>query len=221
MVEAEGAAIPVAERLLADAWLVEDLTALSEDFRGIAVTYDGDCFDGAAGELRRVPRGATDPALVARSQREELSLRLEQRTKSEVRAKRELEIAEEEFAEARSSHDAAQSSPEAVRRAQIEAELGVERRHAEAAQKARETRARDRDRLERRIETERALLPDLERALRRAREGRRSDASSGSRPCRRRAPAMRAATRESPPSCASAPSRSSSCSPSSTRRARR
>ena len=162
MVAAEGAAVPVTDRLLADAWLVDDLTALPEDFAGIAVTYDGDCFDGAAGELRRVPRGATDPALLARSDREELALRLEQRTKSEVRAKRELEIAEEEFAEARTSHDAAQASPEAVRRAQIEAELGVERRHAEAAQKAREVRARDRERLERRIEIERGLLPDLE-----------------------------------------------------------
>jgi chromosome segregation protein len=163
MVAAEGAAVPVADRLLADAWLVDDLTSLPEDFAGIAVTYDGDCFDGAAGELRRVPRGATDPALLARSDREELALRLEQRTKSEVRAKRELEIAEEEFAEARTSHDAAQASPEAVRRAQIEAELGVERRHAEAAQKALEVRARDRERLERRIAIERELLPGLER----------------------------------------------------------
>ncbi|MDX6616579.1 MAG: chromosome segregation protein, partial [Solirubrobacterales bacterium] len=163
MVAAEGAAVPVTDRLLANAWLVDDLTSLPDDFAGIAVTYDGDCFDGAVGELRRVPRGATDPALLARSDREELALRLEQRSKSEVRAKRELEIAEEEFAEARTSHDAAQASPEAVRRAQIEAELGVERRHAEAAQKAHDVRARDRERLERRIEIERGLLPGLER----------------------------------------------------------
>ena len=55
LVEGEGAAREVAERLLADAWLVDDLTELPGDFRGIAVTVDGDAFDGAARELRRLP----------------------------------------------------------------------------------------------------------------------------------------------------------------------
>jgi chromosome segregation protein len=161
MVEAEGAAAPIAERLLADAWLVEDLAELPEGFAGIAVTAGGECFDGSIGELRRIPRGATDPALVARSQREELTLRLEQRTKTEQRARRELEIAEQKLEELRTVQDVAEASPEAVRRAQIEAELTAERRHAEAAERAVEARRRDREQLAARVEAETSLLPGL------------------------------------------------------------
>ncbi len=161
MVEAEGAAAPIAARLLADAWLVEDLAELPKDFAGIAVTADGECFDGSIGELRRIPRGATDPALVARSQREELTLRLEQRMKTEQRARRELEIAEQKLEELRTVQDVAEASPEAVRRAQIEAELTAERRHAEAAERAVEARRRDREQLAARVEAETSLLPGL------------------------------------------------------------
>ena len=163
MVEVSERARLVVERLLGDAWLVEELTEVREGFGGIAVTLDGDCFDAAGGELRRLPRGATDPALLARSQREELALRLEQRAKTEQRARRELEVAEQELSKARAAQDAAESSPEAVRRAQLEAELAAERRHAEAAAAAREARARDRERLSRRVEIEQRLLPELGR----------------------------------------------------------
>ncbi|MGZ5341812.1 MAG: chromosome segregation SMC family protein, partial [Solirubrobacterales bacterium] len=161
MVEAEDRARPVIERLLGDAWLVEDLTELPEDFAGIAVTVDGDCYDAAGAELRRLPRAGTDPALLARSRREELALRLEQRTQTEQRAQRELEIASQELSKAKAAEDAAADSPQAVRRAQLEAELGAERRHAEAAQQASEARARDRERLAKRVEIEQRLLPQL------------------------------------------------------------
>ncbi len=161
MVETEEGARPVAERLLADTWLVDELASLPEGFRGIAVTVDGDCFDGSVGELRRLPRDATDPALLARSAREELALRLEQRQTTEQRARRELEIAEQELAKARAAADDAEASPEAVRRAKIEAELAAERRHAEAAARSRETRRRDREQLTARVELERELLPGL------------------------------------------------------------
>jgi chromosome segregation protein len=105
LVEADGPAREVADRLLADAWLVDDLTALPPDFSGIAVTVDGDAFDGGARELRRLPAEGTDPALAARSAREELSSRLEQRRKTEERAGRELEVAEEALAGARAQRD--------------------------------------------------------------------------------------------------------------------
>jgi chromosome segregation protein len=116
LVKAEGAAGEVAEHLLSDAWLVDDLTDLPPDFDGIAVTVDGDAFDGAARELRRLPREGTDPALAARSAREELSSRLDQRRQTEERAARDLERAEEGLAAARKARDETEYAQREARR---------------------------------------------------------------------------------------------------------
>ncbi len=197
LVEARGAAARVVDRLLADAWLVDELERLPSGFTGLAVTVDGECYDGAAGELRLLPREGTDPALAARSEREELASRLRQREQTEERAKRDLEKAEEALAVARTRHDEAhvarrearreldETSEEAsratwladqraqrdqgegqtaLRRAQLEAELAAERRHVEAAERAREARDRDREKLQTRIALERETLPALGRA---------------------------------------------------------
>jgi chromosome segregation protein len=194
LVAAEGHAKEVADRLLADAWLVDDLATLPPDFRGIAVTVDGDAYDGAAGELRRLPREGTDPALAARSQREELASRLTQREQTLERAGRDLERAEEAQAVAQKERDetdfalrearraldeateearrttwlaerraerADDGGPTTVKRAQLEAELAAERRHAEAAKAAGEARRRDQERLRRRIALEEETLPAL------------------------------------------------------------
>ena len=126
LVDADGAAREVAERLLADAWLVDELSELPQGFRGIAVTVDGDAYDGGAGELRRLPREGTDPALAARSAREELASRLEQRRKTEERATNDLERAEDSLAGARAQRD---QSDHALREAR--------RRLDEAAEEAR------------------------------------------------------------------------------------
>jgi chromosome segregation protein len=197
LVHGEGAAGQIAERLLADAWLVDDLSELPGDFKGIAVTVKGDSYDATAGEVRRLPAEGTDPALAARSAREELVNRVEQRERTEERARRELEQADEALAAARKSEDESQialrdaqrrldeaaeearrtswlaerraeqgdeaSRPTLVRRAQLEAELAAERRHAEAAQRAAEARERDRERLQQRIELEQKTLPALAR----------------------------------------------------------
>ncbi|HEX6585117.1 MAG TPA: AAA family ATPase [Solirubrobacterales bacterium] len=198
LVEARGAAGPVTERLLADAWLVDELEDLTEGFRGVAVTVDGECYDAAAGEIRRLPKEGTDPALAARSEREELASRLRQRQRTEERAKGDLERADRMLDEARSREDAAQrelrdarreldeateeasrtvwlaerraergdgeGGSAAIQRAKIEAELAAERRHAEAAERTREARRRDRQELERRIALEQETLPALARA---------------------------------------------------------
>ena len=116
LVEARGAAGRVVERLLADAWLVDELERLPSGFAGIAVTVDGECYDGAAGELRLLPREGTDPALAARSEREELASRLRQREQTEERAKRDLEKAEEALSAARTKHDEAHASRREARR---------------------------------------------------------------------------------------------------------
>jgi chromosome segregation protein len=198
LIEARGEAGPITERLLADAWLVDDLDGLAAGFGGVAVTVDGECYDGRAGEVRRLPREGTDPALAARSEREELASRLAQREQTEERAKRDLERAESALAEARSGEEGAQqalraarreldeaaeeasrtawlsdrhaerseggSGSGAIKRAKLEAELAAERRHAEAAERAKEKRLRDREELARRITLEQETLPALGRA---------------------------------------------------------
>ena len=126
LVDADGAAREVAERLLADAWLVDELSELPQGFRGIAVTVDGDAYDGGAGELWRLPREGTDPALAARSAREELASRLEQRRKTEERAANDLKRAEDSLTGAQAQRD---QSDDALREAR--------RRLDEAAEEAR------------------------------------------------------------------------------------
>ncbi len=198
LVEARGEAGPITERLLADAWLVDDLDGLAEGFGGVAVTVDGECYDARAGEIRRLPKEGTDPALAARSEREELASRLAQREQTEERANNDLERAESALAEARSREEESQqalrgarrdldeASEEAsrttwlaerhaersdedggsgaIQRAKLEAELAAERRHAEAAERAKEKRQRDREELQRRISLEQETLPALGRA---------------------------------------------------------
>jgi chromosome segregation protein len=110
LVEAPGPASRIAERLLADAWLVDDLKAVPPGFAGLAVTIDGECYDGAAGELRRLPAEGADPALAARSAREELVSRLRRREETEERANRDLERAGEALAGARERHDQAHTA---------------------------------------------------------------------------------------------------------------
>ncbi len=162
LVEARGDAGPITERLLADAWLVDELDGLADGFGGVAVTVDGECYDAAAGEIRRLPREGTDPALAARSEREELASRLAQREQTEERSRLDLERAEATLAEARGREEESQRA--AIQRAKLEAELAAERRHAEGAERAREKRRRDRDELSRRISLESETLPALGRA---------------------------------------------------------
>ena len=198
LIEARGEAGPITERLLADAWLVDDLDDLAEGFGGVAVTVDGECYDARASEVRRLPREGTDPALAARSEREELVSRLAQREQTEERASSDLKRAESALSEARDGEEGAQrslrdarraldeaneeanratwlaerqaersdqgSGSGAIQRAKLEAELAAERRHAEAAERAREKRMSDRDELSWRIALEQETLPALGRA---------------------------------------------------------
>ncbi|MGZ5411694.1 MAG: chromosome segregation SMC family protein [Solirubrobacterales bacterium] len=192
LVKAEGAAGEVASRLLADAWIVDTLTELPDDFTGIAVTVDGEAYDGSLGELRSVPREGTDPALAARSQREELVSRVDQRERTVERAQGDLDRAEAALTAARAERDETdlalrearraldeateearraswladkraerEQGPTTLRRAQLDAELAAERRHAQAAERLAAARRAEGERLRRRIETETETLPAL------------------------------------------------------------
>jgi chromosome segregation protein len=117
LIEARDDAGPITERLLSDAWLVDDFDGIAEGFAGVAVTVDGECLDAAVGEIRRLPREGTDPALAARSEREELASRLTQREQTEERSRNDLQRAEAALAEARTREEESQRALRDARRA--------------------------------------------------------------------------------------------------------
>lgn len=194
LVEAGEGARGTLERLLTNVWLVPDLSDVPDDFAGVAVTSDGEKWDGGLRELSRVPREGTDPALAARSAREELLGRVEERERTAERASGDLERAEQTLREADGAreaaevalreatrrHDEAAESADreewlaaqragrgderlAIEKAQIEAELAAEQRHAERDAAASASREAERQRLQRRVALEEETLPGLAR----------------------------------------------------------
>ena len=169
LIEARSDAAPITERLLADAWLVDDLDEIADGFAGVAVTVGGECFDASVGEIRRLPREGTDPALAARSEREELASRLAQREQTEERAKRDLERAEGALTEARGREDESQKALREARRALDEAAEQASRaswlteRHAERGGEGSGT-AIQRAKLEAELTAERRHAEGAERA---------------------------------------------------------
>jgi chromosome segregation protein len=179
LIDARGEAGPITERLLADAWLVDDLDDLREEFAGVAVTVDGECYDARAGEIRRLPREGTDPALAARSEREELGSRLAQRSQTEERAGRDLERADSALAEARTREEEAQRVLRDARRALDEVTEEANRatwlaeRRAERSEEGTGSGAIQRAKLEAELSAERRHAEAAERAKERRREDRR------------------------------------------------
>jgi chromosome segregation protein len=170
LIEARGEAGPITERLLANTWLVDELDGLAEGFTGVAVTVDGECYDARAGEVRRLPREGTDPALAARSEREELASRLAQREQTEERASRDLERAEAALAEARKREEEAQRALRDARRELDEASEEASRttwlaeRHAERSEEGPGSGAIQRAKLEAELAAERRHAEAAEHA---------------------------------------------------------
>jgi chromosome segregation protein len=170
LIETRGEAGPITERLLADAWLVDDLDDLADGFGGVAVTVDGECYDARAGEIRRLPREGTDPALAARSQREELASRLTQREQTEERATKDLERADSVLGEARSREEDAQRALREARRELDEATEEANRatwlgeRHAERSEEGSGSGAIHRAKVEAELAAERRHAEAAERA---------------------------------------------------------
>jgi chromosome segregation protein len=170
LVEARDEAGPITERLLADAWLVDDLDGLAAGFSGVAVTVDGECYDAQVGEVRRLPREGTDPALAARSEREELASRLSQREQTEERANNDFERAESALSEARGREEEAQQALRVARRQLDEASEEASRttwlaeRHAERGDEGASSGAIARAKLEAELAAERRHAEAAERA---------------------------------------------------------
>jgi len=100
---------PLAARLLADTWLVEQLTTVPADFRGMAVTPGGRVLNGSTGELRQAPPGGEERILEELARREALVAASEQAVRDEAAAAAAVEEAEHALStalEGRGSADA-------------------------------------------------------------------------------------------------------------------
>jgi chromosome segregation protein len=96
----DGPPLALARRLLADAWVVERLEDLPDDFAGIAVTRAGRAWFGAARELRQAPAGGEDRRLAQRNRRDELIRETERAAGAERAATRAVEAAATAVADA-------------------------------------------------------------------------------------------------------------------------
>jgi chromosome segregation protein len=65
-------AVALARRLLADAWVVDDVECVPPGFTGVAVTRAGRAWFGFTRELRQAPEGGGERVLAQRNRREEL-----------------------------------------------------------------------------------------------------------------------------------------------------
>jgi chromosome segregation protein len=107
LVDGPPAVLALAQRLLTDAWVVERLEDLPEDFAGLAVTPRGRVWFASYGEVRQVTEGGAERVLARRNEREQLLTATEAATTAEHAARAAAEHAQAEC------HDADAASEEA------------------------------------------------------------------------------------------------------------
>ncbi len=107
------AVLALAGRLLADAWVVERLEDLPEDFRGIAATRGGRVWFGSWGEVRQLAHGGSELVLARRNERDRLIAEVERAAGAEQTAR----VAVEAALQGTSAGDAARSAAEETLRA--------------------------------------------------------------------------------------------------------
>jgi chromosome segregation protein len=88
--------LALARRLLADAWVVERLEDLPEDFAGLAVTPRGRVWFTAWGEVRQVTEGGAERVLARRNERDQLLAATEAAAAAEYAARAAAEGAQAE-----------------------------------------------------------------------------------------------------------------------------
>ena len=120
--------LELAGRLLAQAWVVERLEDLPEDFAGIAVTRQGRVWFAALGEVRQLSEGGTERVLARRNERDRLIVASEQAAQAEQVVRAACDRALENVRTA----EAGRVSADGVLR-------DLERRQAEAAEERRRT----------------------------------------------------------------------------------
>jgi len=118
--------LALAQRLLADAWVVERLEDLPADFAGVAATRQGRVWFASWGEFRQLSEGGTERVLARRNERDRLIAAAEQAAQAEHAARGACERALEE---ARAAEDACGTAAGTLRE--------LERRRAEAGEQRR------------------------------------------------------------------------------------
>ncbi len=105
LLSGSGPVLALAHRLLADAWVVERLEDVAEDFRGVASTASGRVLFAGWGELRQVTEGGAERVLARRNERDRLIAESEQAVVSEHAARAAVEHALEQAREANLARD--------------------------------------------------------------------------------------------------------------------
>jgi len=134
-VSGNGREVEVARRLLANAWLVDDLNDVSTSFKGIAVTRKGRAWSAVTGDLLQAPPGGAARVFEARNRRSGLVEAVEAAEIAVASAQQALAAAESAVSE---SEDAVRAASESVRNARSSAdEAGEAQRRCEWQMKAR------------------------------------------------------------------------------------
>jgi chromosome segregation protein len=105
LVSGSGAILELARKLLADAWVVERLEDVRDDFKGVACTRSGRVLFGAWGELRQVTAGGAERVLARRNERDRLIAESERVVAGEHVAREAVEQALGQLREADSARD--------------------------------------------------------------------------------------------------------------------
>ncbi len=95
LVDGPAPVLALARRLLADAWVLERLEDLPDDFTGVAVTQHGRVWFAAAGEVRQIAEGGSERVLARRNEREQLIVASEQAAAAEHAARTAAEQTQE------------------------------------------------------------------------------------------------------------------------------
>jgi chromosome segregation protein len=106
-VTGQDAVARLARRLLADAWVVDELDSLPDQFPGLATTRDGRVFWPAARELRQAASVGDERILAERNRRDQLVGASQQAVQAEQAARRALEQRTEQAAALDRDRDAA------------------------------------------------------------------------------------------------------------------
>ena len=113
--------LALASALLADTWVVGDVAAVREDFRGTAVTREGRVWIGAWRELRQAPAGGEERVLAERNRRDRLVAESEAAARAEHEAVQHVEGLLAAVTSADSARDEAETALRAAVRAHDEA----------------------------------------------------------------------------------------------------
>jgi chromosome segregation protein len=127
LVRPEQEVAALADRLLAGVWVVDELSAVSDTFSGVAVTKTGRLFDARTGELSQAPAGGAERLLEELAKRDRLVTLSEQAVRDEADAREAVDRHGAAVADADTAREQAESALRDALRAAAEAAEGVSR----------------------------------------------------------------------------------------------